>query len=270
MKSVRNTAREPAVAGRFYPAEPSKLRRQVEEFLHGATPYEGGVPKAVIAPHAGYPYSGPIAGSAFATLARGRETIRRVILLGPAHFVPFFGLAGSAARAFRTPLGEVLVDHDLMASWRELDGWSIDEEPHRPEHALEVELPFLQVVLRDFVIAPVVVGRVAGEEVRNLLARSWGGPETCVVVSSDLSHYLPYEPAQALDRATAQQIENLDEGSLAPACACGVEAIRGLLPLAREKGLRAETLDLRNSGDTAGSRDRVVGYGAFTFTPSAC
>lgn len=265
MKFARNTVREPAVAGRFYPADPSKLRRQVEDFLHGAAPYGGGVPKAVIAPHAGYAYSGPIAGSAFAALVRARESIRRVILVGPAHFVPFLGLAGSAARAFRTPLGEVPVDQDLMASWREMEGWSIDEEPHRPEHALEVELPFLQVVLRDFVIVPVVVGRVAGEEVQRWLEQCWGGPETCVVISSDLSHYLPDEPARSMDSTTAQQIENLDEKALTSACACGVEAIRGLLPLAKRHGLRATTLDLRNSGDTAGSRDRVVGYGAFAF-----
>lgn len=269
MKNVSTTVREPAVAGRFYPADPSQLRRQVEEFLHGASPGEGVVPKALIAPHAGYAYSGPIAGSAFAALGRARESIRRVILIGPAHYVPFLGLAGSRAHHFRTPLGNVPVDQDLMARFEGLEGWSMEEEPHRPEHALEVELPFLQIVLRDFVIVPVLVGRVEGGEVRSLLEQCWGGPETSVVVSSDLSHYLPYASAQAMDRATAQQIESLNEEGLEPGSACGLEAIRGLLPLARQHGLRGETMDLRNSGDTAGSRDRVVGYGAFTFVPAA-
>lgn len=258
--------RPAAVAGRFYDAHPSRLRADVERYLATAVPAEGASPKAIIAPHAGYLYSGPIAGSAFATLRQGARDIRRVILIGPAHYVPITGLAFPDADAFATPLGNVRVDRERVdQAVRALPQALVLNSPHRPEHSLEVELPFLQVLLEDFEIVPVLAGDVSGDEVADLLRLLWGGPETCIVVSSDLSHYLPYEVARTVDGATAAMIGAMDMRELDATRACGYESIRGFIPVAAECGLKARVLDLRNSGDTAGPRDRVVGYGAFAF-----
>jgi AmmeMemoRadiSam system protein B len=259
--------RPAAVAGRFYDANPSRLRADVERHLAAAASNDGPAPKAIIAPHAGYVFSGPIAGSAFAALRPVARAIRRVILIGPAHYVPITGLAFPDADAFATPLGNVCVDRERVdQAVRALPQALVLNSPHRPEHSLEVELPFLQVLLEEFEIVPVLVGDVTGGEVADLLRLLWGGPETCIVVSSDLSHYLSYDAAREIDGATAAMIGSMDVRELNATRACGYEAIGGLVPVAAERGLKARVLDLRNSGDTAGSRDRVVGYGAFAFT----
>ena len=258
--------RPPAVAGLFYPGSPSELRSTVEGYLrgNGEIPAAAEAPKAIIAPHAGYVYSGPIAGSAFRALLPAARTIRRVVLLGPAHFVPIPGLALPDTPRFATPLGEVEIDSAGARAALRLPQVRVIPEAHVREHSLEVELPFLQVLLDEFEIVPLVVGEASGEEVAEVLERLWGGPETAVVISSDLSHYLDYEQARQVDRATAGEILDL-AGPLQGRQACGARPINGLLVEARRRGLAAELLDLRNSGDTAGDRSRVVGYGAFAF-----
>lgn len=256
------TIRPPAVAGQFYPAEAARLRTQVEQYLQDAAESRG-VPRAIIVPHAGYVYSGPVAASAYACLRPGRQQIRRVILLGPAHRVPVRGLAASSADAFATPLGEVPLDREAIACLLELSQVHIQDEVHAPEHGLEVHLPFLQTVLADFQLIPLVVGEAAPEAVAEVLAQYADDPHTLIVISSDLSHYQDYDRACYLDRATSYSIERLRP--LPAGQACGRHAINGLLHLARERGWEAQTVDLRNSGDTGGPRHQVVGYGAYLF-----
>jgi len=261
------TVRRPAVAGLFYPASPATLRSTVEELLRRAPRFDAPPPKAVIAPHAGYVYSGPIAATAFQALA-GKETLRRVIVLGPAHRVPVRGVALPGVEAFATPLGEVAVDTAAAAAVSRLPQVTTLPEAHAPEHSLEVELPFLQVLFSEVQMLPLVVGDASGEEVAEVLDLVWGGTETAIVVSSDLSHYLPYEAAQRADRETAGEIVSL-AGPLHSRQACGAYPINGLLVAARQRRMTAQLLDLRNSGDTAGDKDRVVGYGAFAFSEAA-
>jgi AmmeMemoRadiSam system protein B len=258
------TVRPAAVAGMFYPDRPAELTSVVEGFL-GAAPADGRpAPKAVIVPHAGYIYSGPIAGSAFRTLAAASGTITRVILLGPAHFVPIRGLALPGDQRFSTPLGEVRIEPEGCQASLRLPQVRVIPEAHAREHSLEVELPFLQTLLGEFDLVPLVAGQASGEEIAEVLDRLWGGPETLVVISSDLSHYLPYEAAQRADRETADEILALG-GPLHSRQACGAAPVNGLLTAARRRGMTAELLDLRNSADTAGDPSRVVGYGAFAF-----
>jgi AmmeMemoRadiSam system protein B len=257
------TVRRPAVAGMFYPGSPNELRSTVEELLRDAPAAGGPPPKAVIAPHAGYVYSGPIAAAAFQALA-GRK-LERVVVLGPAHRVPFHGLALSGADAFATPLGEVQVDSKSARTVSDLPQVTTFPEAHAPEHSLEVELPFLQVLFPGVPVLPIVVGNADGEEVAEVLDRVWGGPETAVVISSDLSHYLPYDVARRVDRETADEILAL-AGPLHSRQACGAGPINGLMVAARRRGMMPRLVDLRNSGDTAGDRSRVVGYGAFAFS----
>lgn len=257
--------RPPAVAGLFYPRDPGELRAEVEAFLAAADPPPGPAPAALVAPHAGYVYSGPVAASAFATLGARRDEIRRVVLLGPSHYIAFDGLALAPQRAFRTPLGDVEVDPAAAAAIRDLPQVALLEAPHAREHALEVELPFLQVVLAGFTLVPLAVGDAAPDEVAEVLARLDADADTLVVVSTDLSHYLDYDSAQARDRATGRAIVELDAGRIGAHDACGRVPLNGLLVRARERGWRARELDRRSSGDTAGPRDRVVGYGAYAF-----
>jgi AmmeMemoRadiSam system protein B len=239
----------------------------VENFLHEVKARAGSTPKAIIAPHAGYVYSGPVAASAYARLAPARDTIKRVVLLGPSHFVAFDGLAATGAAAFSTPLGTVPVDTAAIRDiCSRLPQVRVRDEAHADEHALEVQLPFLQVVLADFKIVPLLVGEARDEEVAEVIKALWGGVETCLVISSDLSHYHDYATAQQTDSATARAIESLNWKELGVEQACGRMPICGLLNAAKERGLQCRTVDLRNSGDTSGDRDRVVGYGAFVFT----
>jgi hypothetical protein len=256
--------RQTAVAGQFYPGEPEALGRMVDECL--ARPRaRHAVPKALIAPHAGFIYSGPIAGTAYASLAPASERIARVVLIGPSHQVPFRGLAVSAANAFDSPLGPVMVDCQAIGRIAGLSGVQVRDDAHRHEHSLEAQIPFLQRVLGNFRIVPIVVGDAGTEEIDAVLEALWGGPETLIVVSSDLSHYHPYEEANALDKAASEAIELLRPDLLKDDQACGNRPIRGLLARARRLDLRATTLDRRNSGDTRGPKDRVVGYGAHAF-----
>jgi len=268
--------RTATVAGTSYPADAQELRRAVESFLAaaettGAETASAGndkteTPKALIVPHAGYIYSGPIAGSAYARLVARAGKISRIILLGPSHQIPFTGLAYSAATAFLTPLGSVPVDREAYAQVRDLPQVRCYEAPFDGEHCLEVQLPFLQLSLKSFRIVPFLVGSADTEEVAQIIARLWGGEETLILVSSDLSHYLGYEQAVAMDTETSRAIEELRPEAITPAQACGHIPLGGLLREAQRHGLRVRTLDLRNSGDTAGPRDRVVGYGAYAFS----
>jgi len=258
--------RPAAVAGAFYPGDAATLVREVEEFVRRAgkpSPGEG-APKAIIAPHAGYVYSGPVAGSAYARVARLKGKISRVVLAGPAHRVFVRGAAVPEASAFATPLGDIELDQEALARLRRLPFVESSDRPHALEHCLEVHLPFLVSALGAFKLVPVVVGDASPAEMAQLLDEVWGGDETLVVVSSDLSHYLPYDEARARDRNTAQAILDLDP-HLDPEDACGAAPVNGLLEIARRRGLEVELVDLRNSGDTAGGRSQVVGYGSFVF-----
>lgn len=257
--------RPPAVAGTFYPADARRLQQVVNEFLDTAvSPPTLTLPKAIIAPHAGYIYSGPIAGSAYKPLAAG-QPVHRVILIGPAHTMAVRGLATVSVAAFATPLGAVTVDSQAVAALQPLPQVDILDAAHAQEHGLEVHLPFLQTLYPDFTIVPLVAGQTTGAEVAEVLAAVWGGPETLIVISSDLSHYYDYHTAQQLDRATAQAIQTLQPEKLGKESACGRIPIQGLLLQAQAEKLAGQTVDLRNSGDTAGSKERVVGYGAFLF-----
>jgi len=261
--------RPPVVAGAFYPETPSRLNRLVDDFLSRALGSAPAAPKAVIAPHAGYDYSGPIAGSAFRPWQSRRSQIKRVVLIGPSHRVAFDGLALTRHDAWQSPLGLVPVDLEAVEMLARLPAAKFFEEAHAYEHCLEVELAFLQKVLDSFSIVPIVTGDVAPEVVADALALLWGGDETVYVISSDLSHYLDYASAQKLDRHTADAIEELAPAKIRHHQACGRTAIQGFLQVAEQKKLEAATLDLRNSGDTAGGYDRVVGYGAFSFTAAS-
>jgi AmmeMemoRadiSam system protein B len=260
------SVRPAAVAGLFYPDEPRELKSMIASCLKQAvaetTPQ---TPKALIVPHAGYVYSGPVAASAYARLAPLRERVRRVVLLGPAHRVAFRGIAASSADAFETPLGRVEIDREALSEALTLPRVQILDRAHTHEHSLEVQLPFLQTVLREFRLVPLLVGDASPEEVAGVIEALWKGDETLRLVSSDLSHYLPYEEARRIDRETTGAIERLDPQEISYDQACGRLPVQGLLLAARRHGLRATTLDLRNSGDTAGSRDSVVGYGAYAF-----
>lgn len=254
--------RQPAVAGLFYPADEGGLRAALAQHVRlAAWPIDA---KAIIAPHAGYVYSGPIAGQAYAALAHRAGQIRRVVLLGPAHRLGFRGIAAPTAQAFATPLGLVPVDGAAVASLLDIPGVMLLEPAFENEHGIEVHLPFLQHALHDFSVVPLIVGDATPETVEAVLTRLWGGPETLVVISSDLSHYERYERARELDGATMKLIETHRHDRLETQFACGQRAIAGLLRRAAALDLRVTTLDVRNSGDTAGDRDRVVGYGACT------
>ncbi len=260
-----NSSRPPAVAGLFYPSGRAELSADVRALL-AAVPLESGArpPKALIVPHAGYVYSGPVAASGYARLAPLAGRIRRVVLLGPVHRVPVRGLALPGATTFSTPLGEVPLDTAAITALADLPQVTVSAAAHAQEHSLEVHLPFLQTVLGEFRLLPLAVGDATPGEVAEVLARVWGGPETLIVISSDLSHYLPYEVAQRTDSETVRHILGL-HADLGHDEACGATPVNGLLACAAAHGLTAELLDLRNSGDTAGDRSRVVGYTAIAF-----
>jgi len=262
--------RPPAVAGSFYPAEPTLLEHDIEQFL---TEAQKRIPpkqpmtalKALIVPHAGYLYSGPIAASAYVQLQPVASRIRRVVLLGPTHRVAVRGLALPSATAFATPLGTVALDDHALEALSGFPQIVMSEAAHAREHSLEVQLPFLQSVLHDFTLVPLAVGDASAGEVADILEALWGRAETLIVVSSDLSHYLPYEVARRIDRHTADAIlalRLLDSHQQA----CGATPVNGLLLAAERHRMTPHLLDLRNSGDTAGPHDGVVGYAAFAFT----
>jgi len=257
--------REPAVAGLFYPADPETLSRQVQYLLGAAGPPSLDEVKALVVPHAGYQYSGPIAASAYVQLAPLAGRIRRVVLFGPAHRVYFPGIAYPDAERLLTPLGSVALDLDALEQLTDLPQVQRMDRAFAGEHCLEVQLPFLQRLVPDFRLVPLLVGDCPPESVTEVMHRLWGGPETLILVSSDLSHFLDYESARRTDRRTTEAIERLEPEALDHHSACGCTPLCGLLLEARRLGLKERTLDLRNSGDTAGPRDQVVGYGAYAF-----
>jgi AmmeMemoRadiSam system protein B/AmmeMemoRadiSam system protein A len=260
-----NSVRPAAVAGMFYPGDPRALAAEVDELLDGVDSPTGprlGFPKAIVVPHAGYIYSGPVAARAYDELAPARGIVRRVVLLGPVHRVPVRGLAVPSAGAFATPLGTIRIDQEAIGAVRALPQVVTSDPAHALEHSLEVQLPFLQKVLGDFALAPFAVGDATVEEVAEVIERLWGGPETLIVISTDLSHYHSYDEARAIDGSTVRRIAALatdidhDE-------ACGATPLNGFLSLSRKKKLSLKLLAACNSGDTAGGKDRVVGYSSF-------
>ena len=259
----QDRVRPPALAGLFYPAAPDTLARTAAGLLASAAA-GGPLARYLIAPHAGWVYSGEVAAAAYARIPAG---IRRVLLLGPVHRMWTAGMAVPSVDAFATPLGDVPLDREALAALARLPGVAVDDRPHRDEHAIEVPLPFLQVALGDFTLIPVLVGGAPAAAVAELIGACDDG-QTLVLVSSDLSHFHDYATAKRLDARTAQRIVALDS-DLVGEEACGAAAINGLAQHARVSGLTAELLDLRNSGDTAGPRDRVVGYGSFALRPAA-
>jgi AmmeMemoRadiSam system protein B len=266
LRRHRGPVRKPAVAGTFYPADPDELAAVVDAAVSRArTEREPSTrPKALIAPHAGYQFSGPIAASAYACLVDADPPVERVVLLGPAHRVALSGLALPSVESFATPLGLVPVDTAGRERLAEHPAVVVDDRPHAGEHALEVHLPFLQRVLTEpWSLLPIVVGDARPVDVAEVLDLGWGGDETIVVASTDLSHYLEHQAARAVDRDTAHLIVARDVDALDPSRACGARAVAGVLEAACRHDLGVRLLDLRTSGDTAGPRDRVVGYGAF-------
>jgi AmmeMemoRadiSam system protein B len=264
--------RQPAVAGTFYQGQKQVLANDVNALLEAArleaaSLYDSETytpPKAIIVPHAGYIYSGPVAATAYARLANAHDTIKRVVLLGPVHRVAVRGLALPGVDAFAMPFGEIKIDQNAVLSIENLPQVVTSTQAHEPEHSLEVQLPFLQSVLDDFQLVPLAVGDATPAEVAEVLNILWGGPETLIVISSDLSHFLPYQTAQAVDAETVQNILQL-RGALSHEQACGGTPVNGLILAAKQHHLQPHLLDLRNSGDTAGDKGRVVGYASFAF-----
>ena len=254
--------RYPVFAGSFYPAHPQQLHALVSQLLADAT-CAAKVPKAVIVPHAGYRYSGPVAAAVYQRLRSAEQRIKRVVLMGPSHRVAFTGLAVTAADGYLTPFGDIPIDKVAVADLLRLPFVERIEEAHAQEHSLEVHLPFLQQVLDDFCLVPIVAGDASAEQVRQVLELLWGGPETLIVISSDLSHFHDYATAQQLDQATSQHIEDLDYQAIDAQAACGCVPVRGLLKLLKQQARSIKTVALNNSGDTAGDKQRVVGYGAY-------
>ena len=253
--------RKPAVAGRFYSGQTDELAHDVEALLREA-PLKPVVPKALIVPHAGYIYSGPIAAIAYNTLKNIKESVSKVVLLGPSHRYGFKGVAVSDCDMYQTPMGDIPVDTAAVKKVMALDSVSELPQAHMHEHSLEVQLPFLQQLLGVFTLLPLVVGDANAVEVAEILQQLWGGNETLIIISSDLSHFNSYKDAQVIDKQTTQAIESLS-GHLLGEQACGCRPINGLLLIAKEKGLQVTTLGVKNSGDTAGDKDQVVGYGAY-------
>jgi len=253
--------RLPAVAGTFYPVDDIELSSSVDAMLQ-VRASDDPCPKAIIAPHAGHVYSGPIAARAYSRLRNAELPITRVVLLGPSHRVGFKGVAATSCTAYKTPLGEIPIDSAAVHKILQLPGTGFLDEAHTHEHSLEVHLPFLQRVLDSFSLVPLVVGDATVEEVAGVINALWGGPETLLVISSDLSHFHPYAKAQEIDARTSRKILAL-ESNLVGEEACGARPINGLLHVLKNKGLKVEQLEVGNSGDTAGDKDRVVGYGAY-------
>jgi AmmeMemoRadiSam system protein B len=259
--------RPTAVAGTFYPDDPAILQAQIADFLQEARPTEIR-PKALIVPHAGYIYSGSIAASGYIALLQKSPPYSRVVLVGPSHRVPFKGVATSRATHFSTPLGHIPLDRKALSELEKQSHVTPFDEAHAFEHSLEVQLPFLQATIGDFSLIPLVVGDISAEQLAERLDTVWGGPETLIVISSDLSHYHSYKMAQEMDQTTAEAIASLAPSMISYDDACGRTGLNALLILAKRKRLEVKELDLRNSSDTAGNHDQVVGYGSWALVPS--
>ena len=261
-----NQIRQPAVAGMFYPADKQSLKDEVHQYLKQAHPAPTGqkmIPKGIIVPHAGYIYSGPIAASAYKKIIPFKDTINRVVLLGPSHRVAFSGLAIPESDVFNTPLGNIPIDQEGIQLLSGLSQVITSDRAHQDEHSLEVQLPFLQEILGEFSLIPLVVGEAERHEVAEVINRLWGDEHTLIVISTDLSHFHEYNEAKQLDRATSDAIVNLKPDLIGYDDACGRNGLKGMLTVAEEKNLSVDILDLRNSGDTAGDKSRVAGYGAY-------
>ena len=256
--------RSPAVAGMFYPSDATVLKQDIHNYLNQAIQPKV-TPKAIVVPHAGYIYSGPVAASAYSHIIPIKHKIKRVVLLGPSHRVAFRGLAVPESDTFNTPLGDISIDQALIQKIVDLPQVITSDQAHQDEHSLEVQLPFLQEILDDFTLIPLVVGDAEREEVAEVINALWGDESTLIVISTDLSHYHDYHEAKQMDRATSDAIENLKPDLIGYEDACGRNGLKGMMTVAQQKHLTAEIIDLKNSGDTAGSRDRVVGYGAYVF-----
>ena len=255
------TIRQPAVAGTFYPDSPGDLNQMISNLLSEADVNDLS-PKALVVPHAGLIYSGPIAANAYRLLRSMAPAIRRVVLLGPSHRVPFHGMALPDCEAFATPLGQIPLDLDAMAALQSFNQVSVLDQAHKYEHSLEVQCPFLQSCLDEFKLVPIVVGDDSALSVAEVIEQLWGEQETLIIISSDLSHFHSYEEACYRDQQTAKAIEQLSS-NLTGGQACGCNPLNGMLKVAQRRGMDVITLDVRNSGDTAGDKSRVVGYGAF-------
>lgn len=263
MSDEQMIIRPAAVAGMFYSDDPDQLRSDISDYLQQANTASDFTPKAIIAPHAGYIYSGPIAASAYKLLQPAKHLIKQVILLGPSHHIAFRGIATPDADYFSTPLGKIKINRTLCKQAESLDFVQKNTAAHAQEHSLEVQLPFLQNILDDFELTPLVVGDCNAQDVAYLLDLLWGNNDTLVVISSDLSHYHNYSSAKQIDQKTSLAIENCQAEKISYEDACGRSPLNGLLTLAKQKHLNINTVDLRNSGDTAGDKERVVGYGAY-------
>jgi len=261
MENIRSTA----VAGLFYPASSDELVQLVNNELSQATPEAGHHPLAIIVPHAGYVYSAAIAANVYKHLQHFRSIIKRVLLIGPSHRVAFQGLALSSADFFQTPLGKIAVDKTAQKDLLNIAGIQLHDQAHANEHSLEVQLPFLQHVLDDFSLIPIVAGDANAELIAQAIDTVWDGQQTLVVISSDLSHYHDYKTAQRLDNASSKAIVALNCTTLSSANACGYVGVNGLLLFAQRHHLKASIVDVRNSGDTAGDKTSVVGYGGYLF-----
>ncbi|MCU7939539.1 MAG: AmmeMemoRadiSam system protein B [gamma proteobacterium symbiont of Bathyaustriella thionipta] len=264
--NLQTEIREPAVAGSFYPDDSAELDSAVQAYLNNcdvkATDKQ---PLAMIVPHAGYMYSAPIAASAYKQLIPFAEQISKVVLLGPSHRTPLLGIATSSLNAFQTPLGIIPLDKKTIEQLNQFPYVQTYDEAHNQEHSLEVQLPFLQKILTNFTLVPLVIGQIDDQQVSDVIESLWQDEHTLILISSDLSHYLDYDKAKRCDQATCQSIEAFNPQNIHYEQACGRSGIAGMLLSAKKHHLQIQTLDLRNSGDTAGTRDRVVGYGAWTF-----
>lgn len=258
------TRRPAAVAGLFYPDDPAALNRQIDELMDGASAAPGArPPRALVVPHAGYPYSGPVAAEAYARIAPFRDQYKRVLLLGPSHRVPFRGMALSSADSFTTPLGDIPLDEASREQLLSMDGVQEMDAAHAMEHSLEVQLPFLQRLLGDFRLIPLSVGDAPVARIAAVIDHFWNDPETLVVISTDLSHFLPLEQARAMDERTRRAIEHRDYRAIGDDQACGRYPLRALLSVLQRRGREIETLAMGTSADTTGDASRVVGYGAW-------
>lgn len=265
-QKAKASSRPPAVAGTFYPMDKNELTEHINNYLSHTkkSTQLNTFPKALIVPHAGYIYSGAVAASGYALLKNATH-IKRVILLGPAHHVPFDNIALPTVTHFETPLGKIPIDIQAIKELSSLENVTLLDLPHMEEHSLEVQLPFLQTVLKDFSLIPAVIGHTSPEIVASFLEKAWGGKETLIVISSDLSHYLDYNTCNKIDQETIKAIEKLDPYFITGERACGYIGLNSLLLIAKEKELSVQTIDVRNSGDITGEKERVVGYGAWAF-----
>lgn len=257
--------RQPAVAGMFYPGDKPTLENDIQQYLDEANYGRDIIPKAIVVPHAGYVYSGPIAASAYKQIIPIKDKINRVVLLGPSHRVAFNGLAVPESDIFNTPLGDIQIDKEGIQLLADLPQVMASDRAHSEEHSLEVQLPFLQEILDDFTLIPLVVGDAEQDDVAEVIEKLWGDEHTLIVISTDLSHYHEYTEAKRIDRLTSDAIINIKPDLISYDDACGRNGLKGMLTVAKDKNLSVDILDLRNSGDTAGDKSRVVGYGAYVF-----